>query len=348
MSDVPFRVALTADFYNAGELRYRDIGLDLFAGQPRFAVTSFAEHRPIVEPQQLAGVNGAIVLTPRVTTESLTQSDNLLAIARFGVGYDSVDVAACTAAGVMLTITTGAVDSSVAEATVCWMLALGHHLRTKDQLVRTGEWDLRSRFMGSELRERTIGLIGFGGIGRRVLKMLSGFEIGEPLVFDPFVAPEKIVEAGAKPVTLDELLRASDYVSLHCPLSDQTRNLLSARELALMKPTAYLLNTARGGIVNEDVLFIALKERQIAGAALDCFVDEPLTAPPRWAELDNVLLAPHSIAWTHELFRDIGRCCCQGLILLSQGRKPTQGIVNPEVLDHPMFQAKWRRLTYSA
>lgn len=343
MNDVPFRVALTADFYDAGELRYRDIGLDYFAEYPQFVVSRFAEHRPIIEPQQLAGVNGAIVLTPRVTAESLQQSADLLAIARFGVGYDSVDVAACTAAGVVLLITTGAVNRSVAEATVGWMLALGHHVRTKDQLVRTGQWDARSQYMGSELRQRTIGLVGFGGIAQRVLKMLWGFEIGEPLVFDPFVAPEVIRQANAKPVGLEELLRESDYVSIHCPLSAETRDLLGARELALLKPTAYLLNTARGGIVNEDALFVALRERRIAGAALDCFDDEPLTAPPRWAELDNVLLAPHSIAWTHELFRDIGRRCCQGLIELSQGQQPPQGIVNPEVLEHPGFQAKWRR-----
>lgn len=339
-----FRVALTADFIDAaGELRYRDIGLDLLKSSPRHEVAWLQEHRSPIEPQQLADVNGVIVLSPRVTTQSLSNSENLLAIGRFGVGFDSVDVAACTAADVLLFITVGAVDHSVAEATVGWMLALTHHMRTKDQLVRTGEWDARSRHMGSELRDRTLGVIGFGGIGRAVVKMLSGFRMQPPLVFDPFVSAEAIAQIGGRQVSLDELLAQSDFVSVHCPLNDKTRNLLGAREMALMKPTAYLLNTARGGIVNEDALYLALNESRIAGAALDCFETEPLTSVPRWAGLDNVLLAPHSIAWTDELFRDIGRAACQGMLDLAAGTKP-RGTVNPEVLDRPGFQAKWQRL----
>jgi phosphoglycerate dehydrogenase-like enzyme len=338
-----FRVALSADFYEAaGALRYEDIGLDLLRDLPGLELTRFAEHRPVIEPQQFAGINGAIVLAPRVSAESLLQSDDLLAIGRFGVGYDSVDVAACTNAGVLLFITAGAVDHSVAEATVGWMLALSHHLRTKDNLVRAGEWDARSRFMGTELRQRTLGLIGFGGIARAVVKLLRGFDMAPPLVFDPFVSDQDAFHAGAHKVALDELLAQSDYVSLHCPLNEQTRNLLGGRELALMKPTAYLLNTARGGIVNEDALYEALKDHRFAGAALDCFENEPFTAPPRWAELNNVLLAPHSIAWTQELFRDIGRCACQGMIDLASGRKP-KGVVNPDVFDQPSFLAKWNR-----
>lgn len=357
----PFRVALTADFYDGeGRLKYRDIGLDLLESASHIEVSRFTEHRVEIEPQQLAGTNGVIVLSSRVTARSLEvcssafrQSDenappeggttNLLAIGRFGVGFDSVDVAACTAADVVLFITAGAVDYSVAEATVGWILALTHHVRIKDRLVREGQWDARSRYMGSELRERTLGIIGFGGIGRSVVKLLSSFGMNTPLVFDPFVPPAVVAEAGAKAVPLDELLTQSDFVSLHCPLNEHTRGLIGARELSLMKPTTYLLNTARGGIVDEDALFAALSERRIAGAALDCFVGEPITSPPRWAELDNVLLAPHSIAWTDELFRDIGRAACQGMIDLSEGRRP-RGVVNPEVFDRPSFESKWARL----
>lgn len=339
-----FRVGLTGDFYDAaGQLKYRDIGLDLFQSAAGIDVQRFAEHRPEIAPEQLSGFNGVVVLTPRVTANSLTASQDLLGLGRFGVGFDSVDVAACTAADVAIFITTGAVDYSVAEATVGWMLALVHHVRIKDKLVREGRWDDRSRYMGRELRERTLGLVGFGGIGKAVVKLLASFGMQTPLVFDPFVPAAVIAEAGAKSVSLDELLSQSDFVSLHCPLSEKTRNLISARELALMKPTAYLINTARGGIVEEDALFAALSSGKIAGAALDCFVGEPLTSPPRWAELDNILLAPHSIAWTDELFRDIGRAACQGLIDLSVGKKP-RGVVNPEVFDRSTYQAKWKRI----
>jgi phosphoglycerate dehydrogenase-like enzyme len=212
----------------------------------------------------------------------------------------------------------------------------------KDRLVREARWDERSGYMGSELRGRTLGVIGFGGIGRAVVKMLAGFGMNPPLVFDPYAPPDAVANCGARCVTLDELLAESDFVSLHCPLNESTRGLIGARELALMKSSAWLINTARGGIVDEDALYDALRQRRLAGAAIDCFATEPLTSAPKLAELDNVLLAPHCIAWTNELFRDIGRAACQGMVDLVSGRKP-RGMINPEVLDRPGFQRKWRR-----
>lgn len=340
-----FVVGLTADFYSEqGELKYTDIGLDLLESSPVMELTRIDRHAPEIGASQITNMNGVIVLTPTVSAKTLENSGNLLAVSRFGVGYDGVDVAACTNSDVMLLITTGAVDHSVAEATVGWMLALSHHVRIKDRLVRTGEWHVRSQWMGSELRDRTLGIIGFGGIGRAVLHMIQGFGMKPPLIFDPFVAKETVASVGGRSVSLDELLSQSDFVSLHCPLNDNTRDLLSTRELALMKPTAFLINTARGGIVNEDALFKALSEKQIGGAALDCFVNEPLLTPPLFGTLDNVLLAPHSIAWTHELFREIGRTACRGLVDLAHQRRP-HGIVNTEVLERSSFQEKWKRLS---
>lgn len=339
-----FQIALTADFKNSqGELVYRDIGLDGLASDGTMPVNFLSEHRPEIAPEQLSGANGVIVLTPRVTAASLSASDNLLTVGRFGVGFDSVDVAACTAADVVLFIAVGAVDRSVAEATVGWMLALTHHIRTKDRLVREGRWHERNQYMGIELRERTLGVIGFGGIGRAVVSLLSGFGMNTPLVFDPFVDAETAAKAGVRKVELDELLRESDFVSVHCPLNEHTRNLIGSRELSLMKPSAYLLNTARGGIVEETALRDVLVSGRIAGAALDCFVGEPITGPHPLTGLDNVLLAPHAIAWTDELFREIGRTVCRGMVDLAQGRRP-KGVVNPAVFDRPSFQAKWGRL----
>jgi phosphoglycerate dehydrogenase-like enzyme/2-keto-3-deoxy-L-rhamnonate aldolase RhmA len=338
-----FTVALTGDFHDStGRPRFRDIGLSQFEGTG-IEVRPFVEHRPEVGADQLVAANAVIVLAPRITAASLTQSSDLLALGRFGVGYDSVDVSACTAADVLLFIAAGAVDRSVAEATVGWMIALSHHMRMKDLLVREGRWDERTRYMGTELRDRTLGVIGFGGIGQAVVRLLTGFGMNPPLVYDPFISATTVTALGARPVSLDELLSQSEFVSIHCPLTDQTRNLIAARELALMKPTAYLINTARGGIVDESALESALREGRLAGAALDCFATEPFTAPPRIARLDNVLLAPHSIAWTDELFRDIGRAVCRGILDLADGRVP-KGVVNREVLDRPGFQAKWKRL----
>jgi len=344
MSEARFQLGQTADFFSdTGEPRYRDMGSSLAAAHDGIALSRFDRHEPIVQAKQLRGLNGVVVLTPRVTAESLTLAEDLLVVARFGVGYDGVDVAACTENDVALTITVGAVDRPVAEATVGWLLALTHHIKAKDRLVREARWNDRSGYMGSELRERTLGIIGFGGIGRSVIELLRGFGMRTPLVFDPFVDPAKIAEFGARAVGLRELLAESDFVSLHCPLTDKTRGLIGAGELALMKPTAYLVNTARGGIVDEAALYDALATKRIAGAALDCFDGEPLTAPPRFAEFENVLLAPHAIAWTDELFRDIGRTAFGGVIDFMEGRRP-RGVVNPEVFERPAFLAKWHRL----
>jgi phosphoglycerate dehydrogenase-like enzyme len=342
-----FRVALTGDFFgNDGAPRYRDMGLDTLAGKEWIETAPFASHRPEITPDQLAGAQGVIVLTPAVSVRSVAQAGDLLAVGRFGVGYDAVDVAACTAADVVVFITAGAVDHSVAEATVTWMLAITHHVRAKDELVRSGRWDERSQWMGSELRGRTLGIVGFGGIARAVVRMLESFGMNPPVAFDPYVTPESAATLGVRMVALDELLRTADFVSVHCPLNEATRGLIGGKELGLMKPSAYLVNTARGGIVDEDALFEVLSHRRIAGAAIDVFAEEPVVKPHRFGTLDNVLLAPHCIAWTDELFRDIGRAACQGMVDLSLGKRPP-GVVNPQVFDRPSFQRKWERLRVS-
>jgi phosphoglycerate dehydrogenase-like enzyme len=343
-SNTCFRVALTADFYDDdGTPRYADFGLDTFAGHDEVVVSKISEHQSEITSDQLAGHNAALVLSPKVTANSLADCENLLAISRFGVGYDSVDVEACTANNVLVTITPGAVDRPVAEATIGWMLALTHRILQKDRLVRTGRWDDRSQYMGCELRDRTLGVIGLGGIGRKLVQLLQGFGMRQPIVFDPFVSPEVLVESGVRHVELEELLSTADFVSLHCPLNNETRALIGADQLRLMKPDAFLLNLARGGIVDEHSLYEALANQRIAGAALDCFESEPVTEPHRLGELDNVLLAPHSIAWTDELFRDIGRTACQSLLDLSQGQRP-HGVVNSELFNNAAFNDKWNRI----
>ena len=340
----PFRVALTGDFFGSdGSTKYPDIGLSTFDGHPEIAWSKFAEHRPQIGPDQLDGSNGVIVLTPSVTAETVARAGDLLAVGRFGVGYDAVDVAACTGADVAVFITAGAVDRSVAEATVGWMIALTHHMFVKHSLVHDGRWDERSKFMGRELRDRTFGAVGLGGIARATIGLLGGFGMRTPLAFDPYVDPAVAVGEGVRLVDLDTLMAESDFVSVHCPLTEKTRGLIGRREVARMKPDAYLINTARGGIVDEAALLDALTSRKIAGAALDCFAEEPVTQAGRYPRLDNLLLAPHSIAWTDELFRDIGRSVCKGMLDLARGVRP-HGVVNPQVLERPGFAAKWARL----
>lgn len=337
-----FRVGLTADFFDeSGRPKFAEMGLERLAG--KVTIQRFSEHRAEITPDQLTGCAGAIVLTPRVTAATVADAANLLAIGRFGVGYDSVDVPACTAQDVLVMITAGAVDRPVAEATIGWMIALSHQMLVKDRLVRTGQWAERTRYMGCELRDRTLGVIGLGGIGRKLVSLLQGFGMQQPLAFDPHVPPELMAEIGVRSVGLEELLSGSDFVSVHCPLNDRTRGLIGARELSLMKPSAFLLNTARGGIVDEAALFAALQSGSLAGAALDCFDNEPVVTPHPFGQLENVLLAPHSIAWTHELFRDIGHMACQSMLDLAEGRRPA-GVLNPELFDRPSFLEKWSRI----
>jgi phosphoglycerate dehydrogenase-like enzyme len=340
MSRNKFIVAVAADFFDErGQPKFLDVGLSLLEEQPHVERRAMTGERLEVGADQIGEAHAVYVTSGKITRSSLAGSENLLLVARFGVGYDAVDVPACTERDVLVTITKGAVDYSVAEATIGWMIALGHNTRAKDRLVREGQWNERAKFMGRELRDRRLGVVGLGGIGRKTLELARVFGMKEPFAFDPHV---KAADC-ARLVGLDELLRESDFVSLHCPLTEQTRGLIGARELALMKPEAYLINTARGGIVDEEALFNALREHRIAGAAIDCFVGEPLTRPPRLAELDNVLLAPHAIAWTEEQFRSMGRMACQAIVDFSLGKRP-HAPVNPEVYERPGFQAKWRRV----
>jgi phosphoglycerate dehydrogenase-like enzyme len=293
----------------------------------------------------LVGGADALIVRNRtqVDGELLEAAGRLKIVGRLGVGLDNIDMRTCEARGIRVIPATGANALAVAEYVVGAAMALLRGACFSSAAVASGQWPRAALSGGREIAGKTLGVIGFGGIGRALVKLLTGFGMKQPLVFDPFVPPGVVAQSGARSVTLDELLSQSDFVSIHCPLSEQTRSLIGPRELGLMKPSAYLINTARGGIVDEDALFAALKDKRIAGAAIDCFANEPLTTPSRFGDFDNVLLAPHCIAWTDELFRDIGRSVCRGLLDLANGKRPS-GLVNPEVFKRPSFQSKWNRI----
>ena len=338
---------MTADLLTNPQLS--ETGFSAFEPYQWIETRPFDQHRPEIGPDQYGDANGIIVGSPAVTARTVAGAADLLAIGRFGVGYDKVDVSACTSADVLALTTPGAVDHSMAElpaGTVSWMLALCHRVRAKDQVARTGRWESRGSLSGSELRDHTFGAVGLGRIARRAIELLQGFRMNPPIAFDPFVSEADAAALGVQLVSLDRLMSEADFVSVHCPLSDSTLDLIGAKEIALMKPTAFLINTARGGIINEDALFTALQEKRIAGAALDTFVGEPLTTPPRFSRLDNVVMALHCIGFSHELFRDIGGAACQSMIDLAQGKRP-RGVLNPEVFEQPGFQEKWKRVQLS-
>jgi len=335
-----FRVGFSADFCDEhGQLVFPDLGLSLLKGHAGLSHEFLREYEPVYLPHQLTGYDVLISLKPKITAQSLEGITRLCAIGRCGVGYDNVDLDACTAHGIAVYITPGGVVRPVAESILLFVLALSHRLTIKDRLVRQGKWAESTKQLGREPRDRIVGTIGLGNIASEAIRLLRALDVQRFLAFDPYTTPERASKLGVDMVSLDELLRTSDYVLVNCPLTPQTRGLLGNAQFELMKPDAVLINTARGAIVDETALIDALRKGQIAGAALDVFEQEPLSASSPLATMDNVILTSHSIAWTEELFRDMGRIDCLGALAIYRGEAP-EDVVNPKVLTEPIFLAK--------
>ncbi|MSV27384.1 MAG: dehydrogenase [Bryobacterales bacterium] len=338
-----FRVGLSADFLDdSRQLVFPDIGLSVLDSDPGIEHRFLSEYYPEYTPEQLQGIDVLISLKPRVSEASLAGVERLCAIGRCGVGYDNVDIRACTACDIAVYITPAGVTRPMAESIVLLVLALSHNLVRKDRLLRQGRWAESTQPLGREPRGRTIGTIGFGNIAKEAVRLLTSFDVGRFLVFDPFVTAEQTRALNAELVSLEDLLRRSDYVLINCPLTAATRHLIGAPELRLMKPEAVLINTARGPIVDEAALIQALSERWIRAAALDVFEKEPLDPDSPLLQMDNVIVTSHSIGWTEELFRDMGRIDCEGALAVRRGQAPAN-VVNPDVLSRPGFQRKLER-----
>jgi phosphoglycerate dehydrogenase-like enzyme len=340
MRSVDFRVGFSADFLDdSGHLAFADISLSLLENVPGLTYGFVSEYCHEYRPDQLRHYDVLISLKPRITAESLRGVERLCAIGRCGVGYDNVDLDACTESGIAVYITPGGVVRPVAESIVLLVLALSHNLLSKDRLVRKGRWAESTRPLGREPRGRIVGTIGLGNIASETIRLLKPFDVARFLAFDPYIQPERATRLGVESVPLDELLRQSDFVLVNCPLTPQTRGLMSAREFALMKPDSVFVNTARGAIVDQTALIDALANKIIRGAALDVFENEPLSPDSPLVGMDNVILTSHSVAWTEELFRDMGRIDCEGALAVYRGEIPAS-VVNPAVLHNSKFQQK--------
>jgi len=263
--------------------------------------------------------------------ELLDACPNLLAICTPGVGYDIVDVEACTEAGVLVVNQAGANSAAVAEHALGLMLALSKKIVVADRALRQpGRLD-RFLFTGNELHGKTVGIIGFGSIGACLAKLCRAFDM-TVLAYDPQRSEDSITQRGGRKVSLEELLRDADFVSLNCPLSDETEGMLGRDQFALMKPSAYFVTTARGGIHKEDDLFEALRDRRIAGAGLDVFSDEPPNHRHPLLTLDNVIATPHNAGLTVEAKHAMARSAVRQWASILNGGPP-RSLVNPEVWD---------------
>lgn len=249
--------------------------------------------------QNISGIDGLILGMEKFNANVISHADSLKVISRFGVGYDNVDVAAATEKGIAVTNVPGQNSESVAELTIGLMIAISRKIPAGWSMVRDGRWDIIN---GSELKDKTLGIVGLGRIGKSVVQKAKAFNM-KVIVYDRSASKKAdyCKENNIEIVTnKEDLFMRSDYISLHAPCSDEMKNFVGTKELAMMKPTAYLINAARGGLVDEEALYECLKEKKIAGAAVDDLASLPLQKDNKLLTLDNIIVTPHMGANTFE------------------------------------------------
>jgi D-3-phosphoglycerate dehydrogenase len=265
-----------------------------------------------------------------VDADLLRRAPNLLIVSSNGAGFDPVDVEACTAAGVLVVNQSGGNAHSVAEHALGMLLTLSKRIIEADRALRRDRDVNRNALMGTEAQGRTIGIVGIGNVGRRIAELCRGLLGMKVLAYDPYLSAAEIESRGAEKVELDDLLRRSDYVSINCPLTKESRGMIGARQFALMQPHAYFITTARGFIHDEDALLAALRDKRIAGAGLDVWSKEPPPPEHPLLQFDNVLASPHTAGVTREARENMGRIAAEQMLGALDGGRPPR-IINPEV-----------------
>jgi len=298
---------------------------------PRYGPLPESEILPLLE-----GIDAVYASVDRYTAAVLgsPQASRLKILSRWGVGYDSIDVAAATRAGIVVAYTPGLLDEAVADYAMALLLGVARRIHRGHVGLSAGRWEPA---WGHDIAGQTLGLVGCGRIGQAVARRASGFGM-TILAHDPSPRPE--AEAlGVRFTSLDDLLAQADFVSLHAALTPATRGLIGERELRRMKPGAYLVNTARGAVVDEAALVRALTEGWIAGAALDAFVTEPLPADHPLVSAPNLLLTPHQASFGRETGRRVSEAAARALVDAREGRRP-RWVVNPDVFESPSLRLR--------
>ena len=339
-----FRVALSGTFQTGdGELVFPMFDLAPLAGDPdiEFAYVPGVDGR--MTGESLEDFDALVLLLEKFDADSIPRSGRLALVTRFGVGYDTVDVPACTAAGIAVGITPDGVRRPVATAILTYILALAGQLMVKDALVRGGpeSFALRSNHMGTGLVGRTLGSIGLGNIGAELARVCAPLDM-RFIAHDPYIDPRSARAVNVELTDLETVFRESDFLSVNVPLSAGTRHLVNASRLKLMKSTAFLINTSRGPVVDQHALVEALKTGVIAGAGLDVFEPEPPEADDPLLTLDNVILSPHALCWTDQCFAGIGAQDLEHVFSIKRGASPSV-LVDPSVVNNPSFQTKLER-----
>jgi phosphoglycerate dehydrogenase-like enzyme len=313
-------INLTQPEEQLGEIpvRLRAAGLDLRFGSGRRST-------PAAEViASLEGASAVIAGQEFYTGEVFDACPKLGLVVRFGVGFDAVDVAAATERGVLVATIPGTTDWGVADHAVGLMIDLAHGISRADRAMRAGEWLPRR---GVDVWQATLGIVGLGRIGRALAKRAKGFDM-TLIAHEPYPDMVFVQDHGIELLGLDDVLSRSDFVSLHLPSMPETEGIIDASKFALMKPSAFIVNTARGTIIDEDALYDALRSGQIAGAGIDAWATEPMT-DPRWAELDNLVMTPHSAPNTFGVWTASGAMTVDIVLMVLSGERPGQ-LLNPE------------------
>ena len=299
-------------------------GIDLLV-ELGFEVRANDEDRPLQRAELIAGVEGAdallCMLSDRIDEEVLDAAPLLRVVSNYAVGFDNIDVAAARQRGIEVTTTPGVLTDATADLAWALLLSAARNLGAGERLVRAGEWTgwAPTQLLGEPLRHQTLGIVGMGAIGQAVARRAQGFGMNVVYFNRKQVSPEIETSLGAEFVSLDDLLRRSDFISLHAPLNDQSRHMFDARAFRLMKSTAVLVNTGRGALIDEAELVNVLRERQIAAAGLDVYEFEPKITEGLLT-LDNVVLAPHLGSASTLARGDMIRLCCENIVEVLAGR----------------------------
>src|SRR3981081_3003404 len=275
-----------------------------------------------------------------VDADLLRRAPNLLIVSSNGAGYDPVDVDACTAAGALVVNQSGGNAHSVAEHALGMLLTLSKRILEADRAMRREANVSRNALMGTEAQGKTIGIVGLGNVGRPLAALCNGLLGMTVLAYDPYLSAAEMAARGGEKVELDELLRRSDYVSISCPLTKESRGMIGAREFAAMQRHSYFITTARGFIHDEAALVEALRNRLIAGAGLDVWANEPPPPDHPLLQFDNVLASPHTAGVTKEARTNRGRIAAEQILDALDGKRAPR-IVNPEVW--PAYAKRFER-----
>jgi phosphoglycerate dehydrogenase-like enzyme len=354
-----FNLFFTGDYLDEAGQVVRDVGLDRLRATGYIKAEFLRDQMPNprdtsywgrlysleITPEHVAQANGIVICRPWVKASAFANgAKDLVVFARAGVGYDKIDLAACTEHDVLVFNAPDTLTHSTASAAFTLMLMLAKKVPQQQELARTGRWDRQPKVVGDDLIGKTLGIIGLGKTGAELARLVAPFHM-RLLAYSPSADPVLTEALGVELVNdLDTLLRSSDFVSLHCRLEKRTRGILGERELKLLKPTAYLVNVARGEMIHEEVLVRALRERWIAGAGLDVFDTEPLPVTSPLLALDNVILTPHWLASTHRASQACRDVIVDNVLRVARGLVP-RNVLNAEVLGRTGFRAKLDRFT---